>query len=123
MTKIKNNCLLITGGASGIGRIMGRMALEKGARQLVIWDINEQSIASTEAEFSKLGNVKGYRVDVSDAAAIEQAYKKTCEECGNIDILINCAGVVTGNKTFEIGVKQQRKVKLHQFPLGGNQFL
>ena len=101
MTKIKNNSILITGGASGIGRIMGRMALEKGARQLVIWDINEQSIASTEAEFSKLGNVKGYRVDVSDAAAIEQAYKRVCKECGNIDILINCAGVVTGNKTFE----------------------
>ena len=31
MTKIKDNCVLITGGASGIGRIMGRMALEKGA--------------------------------------------------------------------------------------------
>ena len=101
MTKIKENSILITGGASGIGRIMGRMALEKGARQLVIWDINEQSIASTEAELSKYGKVKGYRVDVSDATAIEQAYKRVCEECGNIDILINCAGVVTGNKTFE----------------------
>ena len=43
MTKIKNSCVLITGGASGIGRIMGRMALEKGARQVVIWDINERT--------------------------------------------------------------------------------
>ncbi len=101
MTKIKDNCVLITGGASGIGRIMGRMALEKGARQLVIWDINEQSIAATEAEFSKLGKVKGYRVDVSDAVVVEQAYKQTCAECGAVDILINCAGIVTGNKTFE----------------------
>ena len=63
MTKIKSNCVLITGGASGIGRIMGRMSLERGARQLVIWDINEQNIASTEAEFSALGKVKGYKVD------------------------------------------------------------
>ena len=38
MTKIKDNCVLITGGASGIGRIMGRMALEKGAKSLIIWD-------------------------------------------------------------------------------------
>ena len=59
MTKIKDNCRLITGGASGIGRIMGRMALEKGARQLVIWDINEQNIAATEAALSPLGKVKG----------------------------------------------------------------
>ena len=101
MTKIKDNCVLITGGASGIGRIMGRMSLEKGARQLVIWDINEQNIATTEAEFSKLGKVKGYRVDVSDAAAVEAAYAHTRKECGEVDILINCAGIVTGNKTFE----------------------
>ena len=37
MTQIKGNCVLITGGASGIGRIMGRMVLEKGARKLIIW--------------------------------------------------------------------------------------
>ena len=58
MTKIKNNCVLITGGASGIGRIMGRMALEKGARQVVIWDINEQNIAATISDFEKIGVAK-----------------------------------------------------------------
>ena len=63
MTKIKSRCVLITGGASGIGRIMGRMSLERGASQLVIWDINEKGIADTVAEFSMLGNVKGYKVD------------------------------------------------------------
>ena len=52
MTKIKGNCVLITGGASGIGRIMGRIALEKGASCLIIWDINKTNIASTKAEFS-----------------------------------------------------------------------
>ena len=78
MTKIKASCLLITGGASGIGRIMGRMSLERGARQLVIWDINEKGIADTVAELSKLGNVKGYKVDISDHAAVEQAYRTTC---------------------------------------------
>ena len=101
MTKIKESRLLITGGASGIGRIMGRQALQRGAKEIVIWDINEQNIATTEAEFSKLGKVKGYRVDVSDAAAVEAAYAQTRKECGEVDILINCAGIVTGNKTFE----------------------
>ncbi len=101
MTKIKGNCILITGGASGIGRIMGRMALERGARQLVIWDINEESIKSTCAEFASKGNVKGYRVDVSDTAAMVECFKKTSEECGDVDIIVNCAGIVTGNKTFD----------------------
>ena len=48
MTKIKDRCVLITGGASGIGRIMGRMALERGARRLVVWDINEADAAAIE---------------------------------------------------------------------------
>ena len=101
MTKIKASCVLITGGASGIGRIMGRMSLERGARQLVIWDINERSISDAVAELSAYGNVKAYKIDISDSEAVEQTYRTTCSECGDVDILINCAGIVTGNKTFD----------------------
>lgn len=101
MTKIKDNCILITGGASGIGRIMGRMSLEKGARCLVIWDINEKSIAETVKEYSSLGKVKGYRVDVSDSKQVKDIAQLTQKECGNIDIVINCAGIVTNNATFD----------------------
>ena len=39
MTRFKDKCVLITGGGSGIGRIMGRLALERGARKVVVWDI------------------------------------------------------------------------------------
>lgn len=101
MTKIKDNCILITGGASGIGRIMGRMALEKGARCLVIWDINQENINGTIAELGKLGRVEGYKVDVSDSNAVKENFIRTEKECGNVDIIINCAGIVTGNKTFD----------------------
>ena len=101
MTKIKNSCVLITGGASGIGRIMGRMALERGARKLAIWDIDEVKMAVAAAEFASLGSVATYKVDVSDSAAVEAAYARTRSECGDVDILVNCAGIVTGNKTFD----------------------
>ena len=101
MTKIKGNCVLITGGASGIGRIMGRIALEKGARQLVIWDINEASISTTVEEYKKLGNVKGYKVDVSNSKMVHEIAEKTIRECGDVDIVINNAGIVTDNDTFD----------------------
>ena len=52
--KLQNLNILITGGASGIGKIMGRMALEKGAKCFIIWDINEAGIEATKAEFKKL---------------------------------------------------------------------
>lgn len=101
MTKIKDCCVLITGGASGIGRIMGRMALEKGARCLVIWDINENSIATTIEEYKHLGRVEGYKVDVSNSTQVQTTAATTEKECGKVDILINCAGIVANNNTFD----------------------
>lgn len=99
--KFENTNVLITGGASGIGKIMGRMALEKGAKCLIIWDINPQSIASASAELSKYGKVRGYVVDVSRNDLVTEGYNKVVSECGEVDILINCAGIVTSNKTFD----------------------
>lgn len=101
MTKIKNKCVLITGGASGIGRIMGKTVLERGARCLVIWDINEASIASTVEEYNSLGNVKGYRVDVSNSKEVQQMAVLTEKQCGTVDVVINCAGIVASNNTFD----------------------
>ena len=99
--KIKGSNVLITGGASGIGKIMGRMALEKGARNLIIWDINIAAIEAVKQEFKELGNVYGYRVDVSSNDTVVNTYKRVVEDCGEVDILINCAGIVTSNKTFD----------------------
>ena len=99
--KIKGSNVLITGGASGIGKIMGRMALEKGARNLIIWDINIAAIEAAKQEFKELGNVYGYRVDVSSNDTVVNTYKRVLEDCGEVDILINCAGIVTSNKTFD----------------------
>ncbi len=99
--KIKGNNVLITGGASGIGSIMGRMALEQGASTLIIWDVNEVNIAATKKKYARYGSVLGYKVDVSDHEAVMSAYAQTVRDCGRVDILINCAGIVTSNSTFD----------------------
>ena len=101
MSKFNDKRVLITGGASGIGRLMGAMALEKGASTLVIWDINQQSIDDTIAELTAKGKVVGYRVDISDEQLVIEAAKAVKQQVGQIDILINCAGIITSNKTFD----------------------
>ena len=107
---IKGTNVLITGGASGIGRIMGRICLEKGASNLVVWDINQANIDKTEAELSDVkpaeagvskGQIHSYIVNVSDPQAIKSAYEKVKSEVGEVDILVNCAGIVRGNNTFD----------------------
>lgn len=103
----KNTNVLITGGASGIGRIMGRMALEKGAATLIIWDINPAGIESAREELEKTGKVCTYQVDVSDNQKVREAYKETVRDCGEIDILINNAGIITSNKTFNLQTEEE----------------
>ncbi len=108
--RIKGTNVLITGGASGIGRIMGRICLEKGASNLIVWDINQANIDKTEAELSDVkpaeagvskGQIHSYIVNVSDPQAIKSAYEKVKSEVGEVDILVNCAGIVRGNNTFD----------------------
>lgn len=107
---IKGTNVLITGGASGIGRIMGRICLEKGASNLIVWDINQANIDKTEAELSDVkpaeagvskGQIHSYIVNVSDPQAIKSVYEKVKSEVGEVDILVNCAGIVRGNNTFD----------------------
>lgn len=107
---IKGTNVLITGGASGIGRIMGRICLEKGASNLIVWDINQANIDKTEAELSDVkpaeagvskDQIHSYIVNVSDPQAIKSAYEKVKSEVGEVDILVNCAGIVRGNNTFD----------------------
>ena len=106
MTKIKGKNVLITGGASGIGKIMGRMVLEKGAKSLIIWDVNQQSMQTVADEFSARGRVYIYKVDITNSQLVAQTYKQVKQNCGSVDILINCAGIVRGNKTFDLQTEQ-----------------
>ncbi len=100
---LKGKTVLITGGASGIGKIMGRICLEKDVAYLVIWDVNPENIRKTEIEFAGItgGEVRSYQVNCADAEAVARTYSKVVNEVGQVDILINCAGIVRGNNTFD----------------------
>ena len=100
MSKFNGKTVLVTGGASGIGKIMGRLALEKGAR-LIIWDINPQSLESAKTELSKIGQVDTFSVDVSDKEQVHKAANDVIETIGFVDILINNAGIVVGKYFHE----------------------
>lgn len=95
----KGTRVLITGGASGIGKIMGRMALEKGA-ELIIWDINKETAEEAASDLSRLGKVTVYQVDVSNMEQVTSVAEAVKANQGGIDLLINNAGIVVG-KLFQ----------------------
>ncbi|MDR1799236.1 MAG: SDR family oxidoreductase [Bifidobacteriaceae bacterium] len=87
--------VLITGGGSGVGRLMALGAARKGAH-VIVWDLNRQRADSVRDQILSLGGkASSYGVDVSDQAAVTQAAQEALA-AGPVDILINNAGVVGG---------------------------
>ena len=106
----KNKKILITGGCSGIGKIMARKSLERGVSNLIIWDINEEGLAKTKEEFANFGKeISTYKVDVSNLDEIKNAAQRVRTEVGKVDILINNAGIVVGKYFHEHTHEQIQK--------------
>ena len=106
----KNKKVLITGGCSGIGKIMARKSLERGVSNLIIWDINEEGLAKTKEEFANFGKeISTYKVDVSNLDEIKNAAQRVRTEVGKVDILINNAGIVVGKYFHEHTHEQIQK--------------
>jgi len=102
MTQITGKTALITGGAAGIGKLMGKKLIAKGLSKLIIWDINPGFLEQTAIELTnETCRVFPYLTDVSDTPGIISTAKKVSEEVGNVDILINNAGVVVGRNFIE----------------------
>ena len=100
MKQLRGKIVLVTGGASGIGKIMVRLLLERAAK-VIIWDINELKIAETISEFSNKGTISGFTIDVSNVNQIKETALKVKEEIGAVDLLINNAGIVAGKYFHE----------------------
>lgn len=97
MSDIRNKTVLVTGGASGIGKLMGELCMQEGARRLIIWDIDRKKTEETVAEFVGKGfEVHTYHVDVSNTEEVKMAAKDIHEKWGGIDLLFNNAGVIIG---------------------------
>ena len=100
MTSFNGKIVLITGAASGIGFIMGRMALERGAKHLVMWDINSESLSVAAEELRSQGySVSTNVVDVRDKEQVNKTAEDVINQQGTVDMLINNAGVIVG-KSF-----------------------
>ncbi len=104
--------VLITGAASGMGRLYAQRAVAEGARAVVLWDrdgpaLDRAAAGLRESMFSLRGDaapatsIYPYVVDVSELGAIAQAAQLVRREVGRIDVLINNAGIVHGKFFWE----------------------
>lgn len=81
---LEKRVMVLSGGSGGIGQAIARQAAANGAT-VCIWDIQEPA--------KDLGAIF-IHCDITSEASVSEAYRKTIEQAGQIDILVNCAGVI-----------------------------
>lgn len=92
MEGIKNKKVFVTGGAAGIGKAIVTAFCKAGA-QVAFCDIDDLAAQEVCNELSRHGTCLYLPADVSDATALDQAMQELFRQWGNIDILINNAGI------------------------------
>ena len=94
MDNIRGRTIAITGAARGIGYATAKALLARGAR-VVIGDRDVALQESAVADLTKLGQVSGYPLDVTDRESFATFLDKArTDGGGRIDVLINNAGVM-----------------------------
>ena len=98
---VAGEIILVTGGASGMGRLMCLDFAKKGAI-IVIIDVNEQAMQAVDFEIQAIGaKCFSYKCDLSDRNSIYATADKIKKDVGDVDILINNAGIVSGKKLLD----------------------
>jgi len=90
---IRNNSFIVSGAASGLGAATAQALVEAGGK-VVLADLNAPAVA---AMASTLG-MPHVAADVTDAAQAQAAVDKALEAFGAVHGLVNCAGIVLGER-------------------------
>ena len=97
--RFQNQVAIVTGGASGIGRVVaGRLAAE-GAH-VALFDVNEISLRSAEDELKAQGlRVSSAVVDIADEASVRESIEQVATAHGRLDVMVNCAAIIGPTNT------------------------
>ena len=90
---VKDKVFMVSGAASGLGAATARMLAQAGARLMLV-DLNAEALQAQATELEA-----GYAVaDITQADAAQAAVDMALHSFGELHGLVNCAGVVAGEK-------------------------
>lgn len=98
MPDLVSSTVIVTGGASGLGRAVAETFAEAGAR-VCIFDLNADLAKETALAIDAIWQ----QVDVSDPESVRDAFDAARARQGQERILVNCAGIGPAAKTVSRG--------------------
>lgn len=92
---VKDTILLVTGGSRGIGKMIARSFVERGAT-VIISSRKIDACEEVAAQLSAVGRCDALPADLSQMAEIERLSQTIMERYGRLDVLVNNAGATWG---------------------------
>ncbi len=106
---LNNKTVIITGGSEGVGAAAARMFAEAGANLMLVAR-NKKNLDAIAEELRAKTRVEVFAMDVSDAEACVDVFKKAAFEFGSVDILVNNAGYHKRGVVEDIDAKELGKM-------------
>ena len=93
--QIKGKVVVVTGGASGIGKSLCERFAQEGASAVVVSDINQAGIDQTIADISASTQALGVKTDVGNEEEVNELVAKSLDQFDHIDLFCSNAGIFT----------------------------
>ncbi len=100
-TFYNDKTILITGAASGIGKRFAEKVSEAESVRLILWDRNPEILNEVRQDLQPQAEVHVSGLDVRDSELIQLEADHLIKENLVPDIIVNCAGIVTGKMFHE----------------------
>lgn len=111
MKLLQGKTALITGASRGIGRGMALKFAEQGANVAFTYLSSVEKGLELQKELEVFGiKAKGYRSDAGNFAAAEELVNNVLSDFGNIDVLVNNAGITRDNLLMRMTEQQWDEV-------------
>jgi meso-butanediol dehydrogenase/(S,S)-butanediol dehydrogenase/diacetyl reductase len=107
MRGLKGKCVLITGGASGIGAATAARFLEEGAAVCVL-DRDAKGLQQIRQNLADMAGT--VEADVSNLKQVQRAFDDAVRIMGGVDVLINNAGISVRHAFLKITPEEWDKV-------------
>lgn len=107
MKRVENKVVIVTGGASGIGRETCLLLAKEGAK-VAVTDVSDKEGKALSEEINHAGGIaKFWHLDVSNEQKVKKVYDAVAKEFGKLDASVNNAGIAGADKpTHELTEKE-----------------